>query len=150
MAMVCGADWGFIWQAVRLELLCGAIAAHCTPKYQYHEPKLMAATFLWDECSWFVIFGHCLICYFLCWLTSYFIMVIASITDMDISMATPFELRIKDFWNCINLVLQSLTFGNVFAPGPSFRILDWTCCHWTSLCHFFLFLPSIFYMGVPW
>ena len=64
-------------------------------------------------------------------------------------MATPFEPKIKTFWNWVISIPQSLTCRDVCAPGPSsFRLLDWVCYHRTPLCHI-LFPTRIFHRGVP-
>ena len=49
----------------------------------------------------------------------------------------------------ILLVMHSLTSWGVSASGPSFRILNWTCC--SCLCQIFRFIFSYrtFYMVVP-
>ena len=53
------------------------------------------------------------------------------------------------------MVLHLLPSWDASAPGPSFRILDWTCFHRTPLCHICILNQDILQMSsmlcfVPW
>ena len=61
----------------------------------------------------------------------YFIMVISSITQIVMSMAT---LHLSAFWNYVILVLQSINSRDGSSTVPYFTILDLTCYHRTPSC----------------
>ena len=73
---------------------------------------------------------------------SYFIMVITGITDIFMSIATPFELKIKASWNWVILVLLSLTsrdvsqyitIAHIFILNKDIPQESSMLCNWLSL-----------------
>ena len=61
-----------------------------------------------------------------------------------IAVIIPFKPRMYVFCNSVILILPFLRiFRDDFAPGPCFKIFDWTCYHLSPWCQIFILSKDI-------